>query len=57
LHRPRFGAYRAENGTRSTHSTILIPRFPSMHLMVDPTTLTVRRDVLAGGFVELPVSW
>jgi cytochrome P450 len=35
----------------------LIPRFPSMHLMVGPTTLTVRRDVLAGGLVELPVSW
>jgi cytochrome P450 len=35
----------------------LIPRFPSMHLAVDPKTLTVRHDVLAGGLVELPVSW
>jgi cytochrome P450 len=35
----------------------LIPRFPSMHLTVDPATLPTRRDVLAGGLVELPVSW
>jgi cytochrome P450 len=35
----------------------LIPRFPSMHLTVDPATLPLRRDVLAGGLVELPVSW
>ena len=35
----------------------LIPRFPSMHLTVDPTTLIVRDDVLAGGLAELPVSW
>jgi cytochrome P450 len=35
----------------------LIPRFPSMHLMVDPATLPTRRDVLAGGLLELPVSW
>lgn len=35
----------------------LIPRFPSMHLTVDPATLTVRSDVLAGGLVELPVAW
>ncbi|BCO37066.1 hypothetical cytochrome P450 [Mycobacterium heckeshornense] len=35
----------------------LLPRFPSMHLAVDPATLTVRSDVLAGGLVELPVSW
>jgi cytochrome P450 len=35
----------------------LIPRFPSMHLAVDPKTLTVHHDVLAGGLVELPVSW
>jgi cytochrome P450 len=35
----------------------LIPRFPSMHLTVDPATLTVRCDVLAGGLVELPVAW
>ena len=35
--------------------TQLIPRFPSMQLTVDPTTLRVRRDVLAGGLVELPV--
>ena len=37
--------------------TQLIPRFPSMQLTVDPTTLRVRRDVLAGGLAELPVSW
>jgi cytochrome P450 len=35
----------------------LIPRFPSMRLAVDPATLTVRSDVLAGGLAELPVSW
>jgi pentalenolactone synthase len=35
----------------------LIPRFPSMHLTVDPAALPTRRDVLAGGLVELPVSW
>ncbi len=35
----------------------LIPRFPSMHLTVDPAQLPTRRDVLAGGLVELPVSW
>jgi pentalenolactone synthase len=35
----------------------LIPRFPSIHLTVDPAVLTMRRDVLAGGLVELPVSW
>jgi cytochrome P450 len=37
--------------------TQLIPRFPSMHLTVDPATLPMRSDVLAGGLVELPVSW
>ena len=35
----------------------LIPRFPSMHLTVDPAELPTRRDVLAGGLVKLPVSW
>jgi pentalenolactone synthase len=35
----------------------LIPRFPSMRLTVDPVTLPTRRDMLAGGLVELPVSW
>jgi pentalenolactone synthase len=35
----------------------LIPRFPSLHLTVDPATLGTRCDVLAGGLVELPVSW
>jgi cytochrome P450 len=35
----------------------LIPRFPSLHLTVDPATLPTRCDVLAGGLVELPVSW
>jgi pentalenolactone synthase len=35
----------------------LIPRFPSMRLTVDPAALPTRRDVLAGGLVELPVSW
>jgi cytochrome P450 len=35
----------------------LIPRFPSMHLTVDPATLPTRGDALAGGLVELPVSW
>jgi cytochrome P450 len=35
----------------------LIPRFPSMRLAVDPATLPVRSDSLAGGLTELPVSW
>ncbi len=35
----------------------LIPRFPSMRLTVDPATLNVRHDVLAGGLGELPVCW
>jgi cytochrome P450 len=35
----------------------LIPRFPCMRLTVDPATLPTRRDVLAGGLVELPVTW
>lgn len=35
----------------------LIPRFPTMRLNVDPTAITLRSDVLAGGLVELPVSW
>ena len=35
----------------------LIPRFPSMRLAVNSATLPTRRDVLAGGLVELPVSW
>jgi cytochrome P450 len=35
----------------------MIPRFPSMHLAVDATTLKTRRDLLAGGLTELPVSW
>jgi pentalenolactone synthase len=35
----------------------MIPRFPSMHVAVDAATLTMRRDVLAGGLTELPVSW
>jgi cytochrome P450 len=35
----------------------LIPRFPSMQLTVDCSTLTARHDVLAGGLNELPVAW
>ena len=35
----------------------MIPRFPSMRLTVDPATLPMRSDVLAGGLAELPVSW
>jgi pentalenolactone synthase len=35
----------------------LIPRFPSMHLAVEPAALEMRGDVLAGGLIELPVSW
>jgi cytochrome P450 len=35
----------------------LIPRFPTLRLTVDPMTLTMRDDVLAGGLTELPVSW
>lgn len=35
----------------------MVSRFPSMHLTVDPATLPTRRDVLAGGLVELPVAW
>jgi cytochrome P450 len=35
----------------------LIPRFPEMHLTADAASLAVRRDVLAGGLLELPVAW
>ena len=35
----------------------LIPRFPTMHLTVDAATLAVRCDALAGGLLELPVTW
>ena len=35
----------------------MIPRFPSLHLTADPATLPTRPDVLAGGLVQLPVSW
>jgi cytochrome P450 len=35
----------------------LIPRFPEMHLTADAAALAVRRDVLAGGLLELPVAW
>lgn len=35
----------------------LIPRFPTMRLTVDPASLPMRRNVLAGGLVKLPVSW
>ncbi|HZQ32135.1 MAG TPA: cytochrome P450 [Mycobacterium sp.] len=35
----------------------LIPRFPTMRLAVDPASITLRSDVLAGGLVELPVCW
>jgi pentalenolactone synthase len=35
----------------------LIPRFPSMHLALEPAALEMRGDVLAGGLIELPVSW
>jgi pentalenolactone synthase len=35
----------------------LISRFPAMRLAVDPEALPTRRDVLAGGLVELPVAW
>ena len=37
--------------------TQLIARFPTLRLAVDPAELTLRQDVLAGGLVELPVSW
>ncbi|MDP7732803.1 cytochrome P450 [Mycobacterium sp. TY813] len=37
--------------------TQLFPQFPAMHLTVDPAMLTARSDVLAGGLVDLPVSW
>ena len=35
----------------------LIPRFPAMHLAVDPKELTLQRDTLTCGLAELPVSW
>ena len=37
--------------------TQLIPRFPDMHLSIDPAEVKLRSDVLAGGLAELPVSW
>lgn len=41
----------------STVFAQMIPRFPSMRLAVDAATLTTRRDLLAGGLTQLPVSW
>lgn len=41
----------------TTVFTQLIARFPSLRLAVDPSTLTVRSDMLTGGLVELPVAW
>jgi len=35
----------------------LVARFPTMRLAVGVQELTVRRDVLTGGLVDLPVSW
>ena len=35
----------------------LIPRFPTMRVTVDPATLAMRCDALAGGLLELPVTW
>jgi pentalenolactone synthase len=35
----------------------LIPRFPSMRPAVPVDELQVKRDVLTGGLVELPVAW
>jgi pentalenolactone synthase len=35
----------------------LVSRFPAMRLAVDVTELTLRRDTLAGGLLELPVRW
>ncbi|HET6732097.1 cytochrome P450 [Mycobacterium sp.] len=35
----------------------LVSRYPSMRLAVDPETLRVRTDTLAGGLTELPVRW
>lgn len=37
--------------------TQLTARFPGMSLAVDPAELTLRRDTLTGGLVELPVRW
>ncbi|MEV0696826.1 cytochrome P450 [Saccharopolyspora sp. NPDC050389] len=35
----------------------LVPRFPTMQLAVPTEELTLRRDVLTGGLVALPVTW
>ncbi|WP_436499645.1 cytochrome P450 [Actinokineospora sp. HUAS TT18] len=35
----------------------LVPRFPDMRLAVPVEELEIRRDVLTGGLVELPVRW
>lgn len=37
--------------------TQLAVRFPTLRLAVDVNELTLRRDVLVGGLVELPVRW
>jgi len=37
--------------------TQLVPRFPAMRLAVYADELRMRRDVFAGGLVELPVWW
>lgn len=35
----------------------LIPRFPTMRLVVPAEDLTIRRDLLTGGLTALPVTW
>jgi hypothetical protein len=35
----------------------LLPRFPTLRLATPVEALQVRRDVLTGGLVELPVTW
>jgi pentalenolactone synthase len=57
-HGPRYciGAPLTRTELQAVFSQLL-PRFPAMRLAVPIEKLELRRDVLTGGLVELPVSW
>ncbi|MEV5543832.1 cytochrome P450 [Saccharopolyspora shandongensis] len=57
-HGPRYciGAPLARIELQAVFS-LLVPRFPTMRPTVPAEELTLRRDVLTGGLIELPVTW
>jgi cytochrome P450 len=57
-HGPRFciGAPLARMELQVVFASLL-PRFPTLRLATPVEALQVRRDVLTGGLIELPVTW